>query len=99
MDDAQVVRVRRHMAGWEHRGGQLVAVFTMQRADVLPFLGDIATAEDTSAYYAAYTVTQDAVEITIGGSSSDGSVTDIEYLLALRISAAAAARGVHLLGS
>ncbi|MCX4666530.1 hypothetical protein OG453_07580 [Streptomyces sp. NBC_01381] len=98
MDDAQAARVRQHTAGWEHRAGLLVGVFVMGRDDVLPFLGDIVACEDKTSYYASYTVSQDAIEITVGGSG-DSSITDTEYLLALRISAAAAVRGVRLLGS
>lgn len=87
------------MAGWEHRAGLLIGVFVMERDDVLRFLGDIVACEDKTSYYASYTVSQDSIEITVGGSSDDGSITDTEYLLALRISAAAAVRGVRLLGS
>lgn len=99
MHDAQLARVRQHMAVWKHRDGLLVAVFVMDRRDVLPFIGDVVTIEDKSAYCASSMVAQDSIEITVGGSSADGSITDTEYLLALHISAAAAVRGVRLLGS
>jgi hypothetical protein len=56
-------------------------------------------AEGKSAYYAQITITRDAVEVAVGGSNGDGSITDIEHLLALCITAAAAVRGVLLLGS
>ncbi|MGW0731861.1 hypothetical protein [Streptomyces sp. NPDC002851] len=71
----------------------------MQRDHVLPFLGDIVACEDETSYYASCTVNQDSIELTVGGSSDNGSLTDTEYLLALRISAAAAVRGVRLIGS